>query len=177
MDDIELNAILFYADFLSLQDISIPVTDTCKYFFIYKTPINISYVANNKLVYDQENFYFKKSYTEYMLIKDKFGEDGIMSFISNVGNIGVAGCVDGIQMLKCIHQYSRKEERKNAFNKYKQHVKNIRYSHLVKGEDGKLERTECTKYVAHYESAHKCNTEPKIHDGAIESEETIAKNI
>ena len=35
MNDIELNAILYYADFLSLKDVSQPVTDNCKYFFVH----------------------------------------------------------------------------------------------------------------------------------------------
>ena len=39
MNEIELNAILYYADLLSLKDISIPVTDNCKWFFIHNNPI------------------------------------------------------------------------------------------------------------------------------------------
>ena len=31
MNTIELNAILYYADYLSLRSISTPVTDNCKY--------------------------------------------------------------------------------------------------------------------------------------------------
>ena len=34
INTLELSAILYYADFLSLRDISLPVTDSCKYFDI-----------------------------------------------------------------------------------------------------------------------------------------------
>jgi hypothetical protein len=41
---IEDNMILYYADFLSLKDISIPVTDNCKYYYIHDNPINSAYL-------------------------------------------------------------------------------------------------------------------------------------
>jgi hypothetical protein len=46
MNDIELNAILYYADFLSLKAINQPVTDNCKYFFVYGVPINSAFIAS-----------------------------------------------------------------------------------------------------------------------------------
>lgn len=44
MSLIEDNMILYYADFLSLKDISIPVTDNCKYYYIHDNPINSAYL-------------------------------------------------------------------------------------------------------------------------------------
>lgn len=55
LSNIELNAVLYYADFLSLEHEGIPVTDTCKYFFIYGTPINSACVVNNMPIYDENN--------------------------------------------------------------------------------------------------------------------------
>lgn len=46
MNTIELNAILYYADYLSLRTISKPVTDNCKYYFIHNTPINSAYIVD-----------------------------------------------------------------------------------------------------------------------------------
>ena len=55
LNNIELNAVLFYADVLSLEDISIPVTDTCKYFYIHNTPINILSIVGNTITLDYHN--------------------------------------------------------------------------------------------------------------------------
>jgi hypothetical protein len=61
MNKIELNAILFYADFLSLSKESKPITDTCKYFFIHNTPIHVKYVAGTSPIYDENSPYFKQA--------------------------------------------------------------------------------------------------------------------
>lgn len=61
MTMIELNAILYYADFLSMKETSTPVTDTCKYFFIHGNPMNSCYIAGTEPIYDPENQYFKQS--------------------------------------------------------------------------------------------------------------------
>ena len=39
------------------------------------------------------------------MLKHKFGEDGAMSFIKNLCNLGVAGSVNATQMMKYIHRY------------------------------------------------------------------------
>lgn len=65
INNIELNAILFYADYLSLRATSTPVTDNCKYFFIYRCPINSAFIAGVAPVYDVSNPYYKQSYAEY----------------------------------------------------------------------------------------------------------------
>lgn len=52
MTDIEQNAILYYADFLSLKYKSHPVTDNCKYFFIHGCPINSAYIVDLEPEYD-----------------------------------------------------------------------------------------------------------------------------
>lgn len=57
MNNIEFNSILFYADFLSLKDISQPVTDNCKYFFVYGCPVNSAFILNAEPIYDPENRY------------------------------------------------------------------------------------------------------------------------
>ena len=56
---VSLNAVLYYADYLSLYYTSIPVTDTCKYFFIHGVPMNSCYIAGVEPFYDPENQYFK----------------------------------------------------------------------------------------------------------------------
>jgi hypothetical protein len=55
MTDIELNAILYYADFLSLKHTNHPVTDNCKYFFIHGCPINSAYIIDLEPEYDPDN--------------------------------------------------------------------------------------------------------------------------
>ena len=49
---------------------------------------------------------------EYTIIKDKYGEEGVETFINDVCCIKACGCVDAERMLNCIHQYSSKHERK-----------------------------------------------------------------
>lgn len=59
INNIELNAILYYADFLSLKAVSYPITDNCKYFFIHGCPINSLFILDMKPDYDAENEYFQ----------------------------------------------------------------------------------------------------------------------
>lgn len=119
MNEIELNAILYYADYMSLREIGQPVTDNCKYFFVHGAPINAAFILNLEPEYDKTNPYILRATTEYSLIKDKFGEDGVESFIDEICNIKAAGSVNAEQMLKYIHRWSNKYERKLAFNAYK----------------------------------------------------------
>ena len=86
MNNIELNAILYYADLLSLTDISIPVPDNCKWYFI-------------------------QAKEDYYRLKDKFLEEGVESIIGHLCNLDALRCINAEQMLKCIHQYSSRRER------------------------------------------------------------------
>ena len=103
MNEIELNVILYYADFLSLKEISIPVTDNCKYFYIHGTPVNSCFILDLEPIYNVENPYFIRAYEEYSTIKNKFGEEGVDSFVEGLANLSARGAVDAEQMLKAIH--------------------------------------------------------------------------
>lgn len=159
MNQFELSAILYYADFLSMQSTSTTVTDTCKYFFVYGVPMNAAFIAGVEPEYDIQNQYFRKALDEYEVLKSKFGEDGVQTFLDNICNLGVAGSVNGITMLKYIHQYSNRYERSKAFRKYFEFRKNRKYNHTITGDDG-LEQIECTKYVAHAEQAMQSSKRP-----------------
>ncbi len=151
MNNIELNAVLYYADFLSLKAINQPLTDNCKYFFIHGAPINSLFILDLQPEYDEENTYFKQAQVEYQLIKDKFGEDGIESFIDDICCIKSCGTVDADRMLKCIHQYSNKKQRRYAFDQYYNWKNNQRYTHFTINEKGEPIEKECTSYVYHVE--------------------------
>ena len=151
MNYIELNAILFYSDFLSLKAISQPVTDNCKYFYIHGVPINSAYILDLEPDFNKDNRYFKQAVVEYNIIKEKFGDDGIESFIDDICSIRACGCVDAERMLKCIHQYSSKKERKEAFSTYYDWKNNQQYTHIIINDDGDPQRKECSKYVYHAE--------------------------
>jgi len=77
------------------------------------------------------------------------------------------GCVDANMMLKQIHQFSTNQERNLAFRDYNNWLNTQHYTHLVKNDNGDLERTECTRYIAHYER----NTEadPQVYYDTIGS--------
>ena len=114
MNIIQQSVVLYYADFLSLQQESIPVTDNCKYYYIHNVPINSAYIVDREPFYEENNEYYKKSIEEYNKLKDKFDEEGANSFIQNICNLSAMGCIDAELMLRHIHQYSSKETRKKA---------------------------------------------------------------
>lgn len=148
-NNIEQNAILYYADFLSLRDTCTPVTDNCKYYFVYGAPINAAILCGNKPIYDVENKYYIQAYNEYTSLKDQFGDEGAMSFIEQISNLKALGTVNAKQMLQCIHQYDSRSDRKAAFRKYEKWLSNQKYEIQTINDDGELEYTQCTRYVAH----------------------------
>ena len=150
LNNIELNAVLFYADVLSLEAISIPVTDTCKYFYIHNTPMNIASIAGNILQIDVSNQYYKEALDTYLILRDKYGEDGVQTFIDKICAIGVCGMVDGERMLKCIHQYDDKSEKKAAYKRYQDWLDNKHYKTTIIDDDGDPQEIECSAEIWHY---------------------------
>lgn len=159
MNIVEQSIILYYADYLALKAESRTVSDNCKYYFIYNTPINAAYIIDKEPFYDPENKYYIKAYTEYKSIKDKFGQEGISDFISNLCDIKALGVINGTQMLNVIFRFSPKYERSLAVKKYKDWKERQRYTHLVKDDDDNQIRKECSKYVARYEQGTEAKPE------------------
>lgn len=151
MKNIQLNAILFYADYLSLKACSQPVTDNCKYFFVYGCPINSACLLDMEPIYDPENKYLLKACTEYNLIEEQFQEDGAMSFIDDICFLRACGMVDAERMLQQIHMFSTKQERKQAFKEYREWKRNRQFTHQVVDENGDPQELECTQYFKHAE--------------------------
>ena len=151
LNNTELNIILYYADYLSLKELSIPVTDNCKYYFIHGTPMNSAYIVGLQPFYDIENPYYQQAYMEYMTLKNSLDEDAINSFIENLCYLRVHGCVDAKDMLNCIHQFSYRSERRAAFKRYEKWKRSQVYTHIVLDNDGNAVEEPCTQYVAHYE--------------------------
>lgn len=151
MNKIELNAILYYADFLSMKAKSQPVTDTCKYFFVHGAPINSAFIVDLEPIYESDNEFFQQALAEYTLIRDKFGDEGIDSFIDDICSIKACGSVDGHRMLQCIHQFSNKYDKKQAFKQFQEWKNNQIYTHIITNEDGKQEERPYTKYTYHVE--------------------------
>ena len=157
---VELNAILYYADFTRLKEESKTVTDNCKYYFIYGTPINSAYIVDSQPFYDENSPYFQQAYEEYTKIKAKYGDEGVLTFLGDICNLAAMGCINAHQMLKCIHYYSSKYERKEAFRKYDNWINNQVYTHIETDEKGDPHRIECTRYIAHAEIGSKY--EPRV---------------
>lgn len=151
MNTIELNAILYYADYLSLRAICKPVTDNCKYYFVHDTPINSAYIVDLEPFYDSTNQFYKQAKLEYEELKNKFGEAGVMSFLENISELKYCGTVGAKQMLKCIHRYSTTIDRKKAFSRYYRWLDKQKYIQFVEDEDGVEQEQECSRYVAHIE--------------------------
>lgn len=74
-----------------------------------------------------------------------------MSFVNDIGMLQAGGMCDGERLLKYIHQYSDRKERKNAIKTYNDYLDNITYKTTSIDEDGNPQEIECTKYVAHVE--------------------------
>lgn len=151
IEQIELNAILYYADFLSLKYSCTTVTDNCKYFFIHGVPINCAYIANYQPFFSKQNKYFKQAQEEFYMIKNKYGKEGILSFLGDIANLKAAGCVDAEQMIRYVHYYNGKFERNYALKKYRKWINTQTYTHLQSNEKGELQRVPCDRYVAHAE--------------------------
>lgn len=155
MNEIELNAILYYADFLSMKAISQPVSDNCKYFFVHGAPINASYIAKVHLNFDPSNEYYQRALKDYLRIRDRFDDEAAMSFIEDIASLRASGMIDGIRMLKCIHQFSDRFERNKAFQTYRKWKKSQKFTHIIKDDDGDPQEEECSKYVYHHEAVSK----------------------
>lgn len=153
ISDAEWNSILYYADFIALKKRSTPVTDTCKYFFVYGTPMNISYIVGNVPEYDIEDEYLQEAINEYIMLFRKFGRDGVESYIEDLGCIHSCGMVDAIRMLNCIHQYSDYGTKKHAYEVYNNWKNNLKYTHDIVDDGEKLTK-ECSKYIYHFEQQH-----------------------
>lgn len=141
---LDINAVLYYADYLSLHDIFIPVTDTCKYFIVYGAPVNAAYIAGNAPVYDNTNKYYEQALSELYDLQNKVGKDGMMSFLRNLCNVFAIGNISGVQMLNCILYYEDKRIKRKARQTYTDYMKSIRYVH-----DNDEETTINSKYVEH----------------------------
>ena len=141
--------VLFYADYLSLRETYTPVTDNCKYYYIMGMPINCTKMVNSEPVYDVQNKYYIQAYQELTQIRNKVGLQALATFIRDLCNVFALGCINGEQMLKCILCYDSSKLRKKAINKYKQHMKDIQYTHIIKNDDGENISEPCSKYVYH----------------------------
>lgn len=155
MNDIEISAILYYADFLSLQKTCTTVTDNCKYFFVFGVPINSAYLVDSWPDYDMNNPFFVQAYKDYEQIRDKFGQEGIDSFIEDICSINACGCVDAERMLNHIHWCSNSKERKQAFKTYYKWLNEQKYTHTTINDDGDKQQEECSRYVSHFEKSTK----------------------
>ena len=149
--NIQHNTILYYADYLSLRDISIPVTDNCKYYFIHGIPINSAYIVDKQPFYDEQNQYIKQAMQECKDIVDYADDNGLESFLERICNLSALGCINAEQMLQCINQYRDKKERKTANKTYRNWKDNRQYYHTVRDDDGELHRERCSEYVARAE--------------------------
>lgn len=143
-----LNAVLFYADYLSLHDLYIPITDTCKYYIIFGMPINAAYIHGSGPIYNKESKYFKQSVDELQKIYKRTGPEGVISFLQNMCNVFALGNIDGIRMLNCMFYYENKKIKNISRSTYTKYMKNIRYKHVVE-EDGVETVINNTKYVEH----------------------------
>lgn len=143
------NYVLFYADYLSLRDTYTPVSDVCKYYFILGAPINASNLVGLQPIYDVNSTFYIQSYTELSKIYNKFGYDGLKSFIENICNMFAIGVVDGELILKCILCFEDKKTRTKAVRTYKQHMKSISYTQECVNDDGNIVTEKCSKYVYH----------------------------
>lgn len=75
---------------------------------MHNCPINAAYIADVYPDVDVTNKYFKRAAYQYSLLKRKFGDDGVKSFIDGLCNIQATGMIDADRMLKYIHRYSTK---------------------------------------------------------------------
>ena len=112
-------------------------------------PINCTKIVNSEPVYDVQNKYYVQAYQELTQIRNKVGLQALASFIRDLCNVFALGCINGEQMLKCILCYDSSKVRKKAITKYKEYMKNIKYTQNVRDDDGNIIQEPCTKYIYH----------------------------
>lgn len=169
-----LNSILFLADFLSLKQEYTPVTDNCKYYFIFSSPINSSYIVGSSPNYDENNKYITQAVKEYELLVNKFGEEYAASYIDDICWIKARGTVDAEQILQYLTYYSSKQQKKAAYTAYNEWKNNQKYTHEIVNDEGDIEEQECTRYVYNAEKNSKFN---KISKGYEIYGRTIEEDI
>lgn len=147
--------ILYYADYLSLCNRYHPVTDSCKYFFIYGMPVYISYIVKQEPQYDINDPYFIQAFREYEQISKEFGEEGFVEFVNDLCNIRAAGVVDAQMMLNARFYYNSKQERKYIQKVYNEWKNNQTYQMTTITEDGDEQKIQCTKYIYHDQQRNK----------------------
>lgn len=65
-----------------------------------------------------------KAAKEYYAIKNKFGDDGVISFIGDIAMLRASGMVDAEKMLHYIYHHRPKKDRKKAFKEYREWIEN-----------------------------------------------------
>lgn len=145
------NAVLYYSDYIKLKEESRTVSDNCKYYFMYGAPINATYLSDCAPFYDKTDKYYIESAEQCRQILDKFGLEGLLSFVRDICNLNALGVVNAKQMLACIHYYEGKHESRRALKQYENWLDKQYYTHLEDNGKGEMHRVECTRYVAHAE--------------------------
>jgi len=123
-------------------------------------PTNSAFIVGLQPFYDENNPYFQQAYMEYITLKNNLDNEILNSFIEDLCNLKAIGCVGAEEMLRCIHQYSNKAERKYAFKRYERWKNSQTYIHTTINDNGESEEQPCSKYVAHYE--YKNNEDARI---------------
>lgn len=118
---------------------------------MHKQPLNCAFIAGYEPFYDETNPYFVQAKKELEQLEEYSNEDDMMSFVNDIGMLQAGGMCDGERLLKYIHQYSDKRERKAAIKKYEEHMLNLKYTKTITDENGNPQETSCTKYYAHAE--------------------------
>ena len=163
----EWSTILFRADCLSLQATNTSVTDTCKYFFIHGAPINSCYIAKVEPFYDIQNEYLQQAITEYNLIKNSFGEDGIYSYIGEIACIRACGAVNAERILQHLYRFAKGKKLQKAIQRYK---------HVIKNDEGESVIAKCGKELAHVEKALGMRIESSLVERSKIDDRELEKN-
>lgn len=133
--------------------------------------MNSAYLVGLEPFYDTENVYYQQAYMEYSTLKESLDDDSINSFIEDICNLRALGCVNAEDMLKCIHRFSNKVERRYAFRRYDKWKRSQTYIHMTINETGDEIEQPCTQYVAHYER----KTNPKARIRYIERVSIVSR--
>lgn len=152
MNDIDINRILYYADFLSLKNEYKPITQNCKYFFVHGTPIHITYLAGYQPEIDMNNQYFKQAYTEYRRLQLALDDQAANSFIDDICYIRASGIADAETMFYFANVFSSGKHKQEARKKFEEWKEQQKCTHdVLDDETGKLINRECTIYIKNAE--------------------------
>ena len=123
-----------------------------------------------------QNEYLQQAITEYNLIKNSFGEDGIYSYIGEIACIRACGAVNAERILQHLYRFAKGKKLQKAIQRYNIWKNNLSYKHVIKNDEGESVIAKCGKELAHVEKALGMRIESSLVESSKIDDRELEKN-